>query len=422
MEKAKYKISLISKATTFVLLTSGVLSIYGFPIFGLVFSFGFIFTTLIGLIYVGRLLSGRYKGITGVKKNVPIQLIVLYVYYLTIRVITAHSLHEVFQVSLSLLAFFMMFAYFGLIKYDYLIKLYRKLGVVFIAFFLFQNLFKFFFGYFPAGVATWLPLAFDGGGDFTEWYQETYYEATRCASFFSEPAHFAQWLGPLLCIELFNDNPKYWKIIIIIICLLLLQSGNAMFVLAVVGVAYTINLILKRTSMLRKILSFLLVLTGLVFIGWYARSEIGESVMNRGNALVTDTEGNGEPSGFTRIVQGYYIWNELSPKDKLFGCGSEKSVANYAKNAFGVAPDNVYLNGVQSTMIYTGLVGVVITISLIFALLKNNNILGRSSLFLWFVLSFMSSIFFGSISIVCWFLAFQNKRIVCQKKISNCQM
>lgn len=279
------------------------------------------------------------------------------------------------------------------------LRFYRIIVLVNIAFLFFQESLYYAFGYRIIGILSFLPLTNIGGANFeASQYAETASMAARSSAFFSEPAHFVQFLLPLLIVELFYVRSKmaYVRSSVYVMALLVLASGNAVLGLGVIGV-FLILYMLKHLHPLVSlaIVTFCIIIVA-VSVNMVMETEYGEKLVERVEELEPDQ--TQVSSGFIRIFRGYYIWDEMDIKEKLIGINSIQEVGekiNSSKVALAFADDDYYMNVVQSIMVFTGCIGVLIFTGLLIYLWKGNNWAGRCCIAIYVALGFIASLYFS---------------------------
>ena len=178
-------------------------------------------------------------------------------------------------------------------------------------------------------------------------------DVSRPCSIFLEPSYMAYYYISYLTLLWFspksNDNWLNRESILLIITLVALQSGSGM-------VGLTIILMLKMSSIFwtanwsRRILLIILfvpLVCGAIYL--YAGSEMGQEMFSRSTEF--STEGS---SGFTRVVGGYLMFDQLDFKEQMIGIpdaidrfGVEKSDGRYV----------FFANGVQTILLSLGYIG-----------------------------------------------------------------
>lgn len=279
------------------------------------------------------------------------------------------------------------------------LRLYRIIVFVNIAFLFFQESLYYASGYRVIGILSFLPLTNIGGANFeASQYAEAASMAARSSAFFSEPAHFVQFLLPLLTVELFyvRNKTAYVRSCVYAVALLVLASGNAVLGLGVIGI-FLILYVLKHLHPLvsMAIVTFSIIIV-VVSVNMVMETEYGEKLVERVEELEPDQAQ--VSSGFIRIFRGYYIWDEMDIEEKLIGINSIQEVGekiNSSKVALAFADDDYYMNVVQSIMVFTGCIGVLIFTGLLIYLWKGNNWAGRCCIAIYIALGFIASLYFS---------------------------
>lgn len=279
------------------------------------------------------------------------------------------------------------------------LRFYRIIAFINIAFLFFQESLYYASGYRIIGIISFLPLTNIGGANFeASQYAEAASMAARSSAFFSEPAHFVQFLLPLLAVELFyvRNKTAYIRSCVYAVALLVLASGNAVLGLGVIGI-FLILYVLKHLHPLvsMAIVTFSIIII-VVSVNMVMETEYGEKLVERVEEM--DPDQTQVSSGFIRIFRGYYIWDEMDVEEKLIGINSIQEVGekiNSSKVALAFADDDYYMNVVQSIMIFTGCIGVLVFMSLLIYLWKDNNWAGRCCIAIYVALGFIASLYFS---------------------------
>lgn len=391
------KVTFFQKVVTFTLLLYPIFQTYG--MFGLNSSIAYIFTTLLGALYFAQILSNNSFNLKD--SGVPKYLTVYLVYAIFTWILTAGE--NIIPLDLIIITLF-VFLYFDNIKFSYFFKKYRQIGLICIVFFWIQEFSFNATGVRPSGIIPGLTVVVAEGS--TANYVESLSKfAERSSSFFSEPAHFAQFLLPLLCLELFGPKKSLLRAVCIVVTTVYLRSGNAMLGLAVIAVVYILQLFKGGLKLRQKIFVIVIIAAagygGLRFI----ETEDGEKLLKRENE-VSDSELVG--SGFVRIYRGYWLYGDFNIIEKMIGVNSKQSLEQHIKNlppwvfAYGQTD---YFNGVQYLLVHTGLIGTFIFMLLYLSLWKNNDLCGRSSLLCCIALSFVAAIHFSPYMFTCLLVA-----------------
>lgn len=178
----------------------------------------------------------------------------------------------------------------------------------------------------------------------------------RFSSLFSEPSHFAQYALMLLSIDLFignNKNKLYTKFsIMIVIMLILIQSGAGLMGLVFIAIVKLLYILLVTRK--KKYYFYLAVLIPMFVIGvrWYLNSQAGSYISARTEQLDYTNE-TSKSSGFVRLYFGWYKYGELSPVQKMLGT---------SRTAIGEMREGGFFNGVTNILCSQGLVGLLLLI------------------------------------------------------------
>lgn len=385
------------KVVILSLLLGPILGIYGPESY----SYEFILTSLLAIVSLF---------LYGFKSNLPKVLLYYLIYAAIISAAHATKSSELIPLGvIRILLVYMM--YFNAFNFEWCLKWYRFFAFVFIAFFFFQEFMYLTTGYRMSGLIEALPMHI-AKGDMSRLIstQET---MERSSSFFSEPAHFAQFLLPLLAVEIYAKH-KYHLISagVIALSLFLSQSGNAIFGMMAIGIVY-IYYILHKTSKTKIRLIVLSILIAIIAIPVIVYSEKGQVMLNRSEQL-TDTEvPQGDVSEFIRIYRGYYLYAVLNVRDKVFGVGNQSTARYYIDHTSLSAifeDDILYLNAFQFFLILTGFVGAIAFFYIMYCFWKRTDIVGKSAIAIIFSLSFVASLYFSPTMAICLLIAYKSPK------------
>lgn len=384
------------KIVTWVLVLSPILQTYGWG----KFDFAFILTSLLSL-------AALVLGMIDFKK-LPKYLALYIVYWLIVHVFSATTIAE--AIPLGMVKTLLVFAlFFSVIKLPILIKYYRVVVRVSILFFFVQLIIKFITGNNFLGVFSFLPLALDT--DAATYFQDRM-ELTRLSSFFSEPAHFAQYTIPYISLLLFDERmlkiKRIIEIFIIVIALLFMQSGNAVVCMTVCLSVFLFYRMKGGFGNKVKTAFFIGVLAaGAIF---FSRTEMGENLMSRSNQVNINSvdELGYSTSGFERIFRGYYMYSEYSDARKIFGNDNpeyKKKAADQSLFSYTfIGNDYLYYNTMQACLLNTGLIGLIIMLLVYKNILVTANRCGRCILISFIAMNFMAASYFTEI--MCLYLLF----------------
>lgn len=231
--------------------------------------------------------------------------------------------------------------------------------------------------------------------ELTRWQNEIGGELIeRFSSLFTEPSHFAQYSLMLLCIELFigdNKNKLYTKFsVIIIIMLILMQSGAGMMGIGFIAIVKLLYILLVTRR--KKYYFYLALLVPLFVIGvrWYLNSQAGSYISARTEQLDYTNE-TSTSSGFVRLYFGWYKYGELSPVQKLLGT---------SRTAIGEMREGGFFNGVTNILCSQGLIGLLLLIVFYVKTCKKKvPYSGVTSLYLLFI-SLIASTYLGGLMLI----------------------
>lgn len=403
--KSTEKNSLFSKIVTYVLLLYPIFKPYGWK-----YSISYIVAMILAFFFIVYRIN---KGTFRIKKGkIPWLLSVYFFYSMFVNVITETNIAYALPIGL-VMSYMMAYLFFENIKFDYFVKTYRIIAIVCIAFFWFQEFSFQATGYRPVGMIPFLPIQDQGESANDIAFQQMYLNE-RSNSFFGEPAHFVQFLLPLLCIELFSVYKSYYRALTIVLTLLYLRSGNAILGLGVVSVIFVFQLFSSRLTFAKK-LFLVIVIIAAGFGGIkYIQSDVGLKLMERQEEV--DLKATSGGSGFLRVVRGYLVYGDFNIIEKIIGVRGQERLEEHTKKfaaAFSYGQSDYY-NGIQNVLINTGLIGMFIFLSMLIRLWKRNDLCGKSALLCFFALCFISAIMMSE---VMW--TFLIIALHCQEKQIN---
>lgn len=302
---------------------------------------------------------------------------------------------------------------FSTISFERLIRIYKIVAVLAISLFIVQEFSYYATGSRISGIIQWLPLSYASQDMDVEKYLSTREIINRSASFFSEPAHFAQFLFPMLTISLFKANnlKSFIFPIIIIITLLLLQSGNALIGLLCIGFVYILAVLSNRNIVYKLLVITVLFAGGTIGGYYYVNSSLGENLMGRKESVSGDMDNS---SGFFRIYRGYYVFDAYSTVEKVIGINNFDKIKkrrDESKVSFLVEGENdLYFNCFQHFLLRTGFIGAFLYILLCLFLWRKNTYEGKAIILTFFALSFVASLYMSSLMMLYVYLSFSYKK------------
>lgn len=241
--------------------------------------------------------------------------------------------------------------------------------------------------------------------------------AKRSCSLFREPAHFAQFLLPVLCLEIFSEKNKEklftpYELFIILI-LVLLRSGNGFVGLIVLygvkGVSY-----FKNVKMGEKIFMLFVSLPLLTYaVNTYISTEAGMDMLERSEELENDDSA----ASYIRVYRGYALYSELPFENKILGINNDNlmkiiphTTISYLFN--GEAVHDLYMNGIQMVLVHNGLIGLLICIWMFISIGKRRTIQGKMQLMLLLTLALLGQIYLSYTMLYTMLFCLTDKTVI----------
>lgn len=386
----------------FIFVCSPILNYYGYGFITLALLF---FLVISLYVYVKR-------GYIGLTYTLP--MICYMLYYCCARVLCNDSPRQ--MIVPSIIIMFLIWGFFNReLRIDSFLRCYRYVALVCIVFFALQEVMYALSGYRLIGILTILPVTNVGGANFdaSSWAQLSS-QIDRSSAFFSEPAHFAQFLLPLTAVELFYvaNRRAYIRSIFYLITLMLLASGNALLGICVIILFFIVNILKKFHPVIAAFIIILFSLAIVYSVNYILDTEYGEKLMDRQTQI--DPDQSVATSGFVRIFRGYYVFDNMNFKEKLIGLNSNDRLNEVIKScdvAYMFEKDDTYMNAAQSILIHTGFIGCFIFMWLLINLWTGNNIAGRCCIMIFVALSFIASIYFSYVMLLLLITSFMMKRV-----------
>lgn len=399
------KLPLIDKGIIWLLVLSPILQIYGIGPFNLC---EFLTWGVIGIGILRHILNFK----------MPALLLRYFIYLLFATFLSCFfNLSELIGRSFGVVHSLLVFALFFSIKdIGYLYKAYKYFTLAAMVLFFAQEISYATTGVRISGLIPFLPLN-STFSDFENTYSfhDFLRLVKRSSSFFSEPAHFAQFLLPFLPISLYFERGQK-KIIypgLAVISLFMLQSGNGIVGLCVLFVIY-IYYCFNYLSIRYKIVLVVVVVFFLAFgVKSLVSSEIGQQYLGRSNELLSTTGDAEDASGFVRIYLGYYVYNEYNVFEKIIGINNFTEIqSKILQSPYGSLLNGVlYFNTIQNYLIKAGLIGLLFFLFLLREIYRGNNTYGKSIIITFFVLSLMANMYLTPIMILYLLFALRIKSI-----------
>jgi len=299
--------------------------------------------------------------------------------------------------------------------YNYFKKIYRLVFIICAGILIVQEFFSFSMG---IKLPMVLPFGETTYGISVKEIIAVHMVSPRSSSIFFEPAHMAMYALPLLTMELFDKNGSHKLFnlfsLIIIASLLLLRSGNGML-------GITVLLTIKVISYIRngrnfKSLFLLLLIIPIALYAWnsYTETEVGSAVLERTQELTLDKDAH----SFTRIGRGYFVYGEMPFFNQIFGMSGENLIQREIIRLEGMgSAQALYFNGVQSILIFTGILGLFMWLLFFTSIYRSGTTLCKVSLIMFLAISLISSTYLSPIMIIVILLAIsQDKRRLLDNK------
>jgi len=380
----------LRKLLTLCLILYPITSIYGFE----KISLGMIFILSIIILLILK---------NGIKMEFPKYMGTYAIYMIFTRFLWGLSVNLADIVSLNILTFFITLGFAcKYFDFDFGIRTYRIIGFLASIFFLVQLITLYSFGFGLSGILPKVPLTFIPNIE-TDSYRDFISGGFRQSSFLREPAYFAQFLLPILVIELFDKKRKgihYISALFITLVILLGASGCGFVGLVVIWTSW-LFLEFKNGAKGNKILVLFLILSFVFMYGpAFMLSERGEAITKRIYGVRTMDESS--ISSYVRTYRGYYVFDEYNWFEKLFGINNPKLQIEKVKGSpvrflFG---NEMYFNGIQSVLILTGFIGFVLLFLSYRSLWVNNSDTIKVLLLLFIVESLIEAIFLNASMLV----------------------
>ena len=386
--------SFFDKVVIWLLVLSQILKTYGTVSY---WNFASIPTYILGLVFLFLVISKKRTFRLGT--SMPKECFIFFAYWAIVHILTNQGSVIPYNTIEAALMFVL---FWGVVTYEQfprLVKYYTWTAWVCIAFFAVQEITFRTSGIRISGIFSVLPIALNEVSDASSFIVNKM-TSDRGAAFFSEPAYLSQYLMPLLAISLFNKKDKKYilKSVIIVITIFLTASGTGIIAIGAVLAVYMLYLMTSKSIVSKLFVMFLFIGT-FIFVPYFLNTEIGEKMLSRQSELSFEYD-SGSRSGFMRLYRGLYVYDDYSVSEKIFGNDNNAAIKEHISHsvfAFTFADDNdTFFNGVQYTLLRTGLIGLLIMIMLHVRIFKQNNSCGRAILMGFVTLMFMEAVFFGN--------------------------
>lgn len=357
---------------------------------------------VVGLIFILYILRG------GSFSVIPRPLLFYFIYSYIISAASFNGIQSFIPLGLFLSAA-MMFVFWGTVRYENLIKVYKYLAIFCVSFFFLQEFSYYTTGVRISGLIPFLPIAIAD-----EQWKVSLEFLYRSSSIFSEPAHFAQFLLPLVCVEIFKRNSikSVVSLFFMVLALVLSLSGNAVFGLILIFTSYGIYTLTREKSFKRKVLFYIFVVIGFFSLGYFIQTEKGNDLMSRGEELSELSQTTAASSEYMRLLRGYDLYGEMPLHNKIFGIGDKyefDQLIKHSRISYMFHENDTYLNGMAGVLVHCGIVGLILLFLLFLQAWKGNNHIGKTLLSLLILLMLISSTYFNALFALLLIMAYGEK-------------
>lgn len=231
----------------------------------------------------------------------------------------------------------------------------------------------------------------------------------RVSSIFPEPAHFTQYVLMGLAIVLFdkyeknNMNNYLAKSIIITIAIIISASTNGYVIGLCIWGVWFLNIYRKKLTIRTVLISTLFM--SIVLILFFKTNALNNALY-RLSTINSFSEG---ATGSVRLLQGLYVFKQLSLREMLMGVGfgnvSYYLAINSITTPFLSEIGNEYMNAFSTVLVSSGIIGYILFMcSWIKLSFTRKTALSKVSMLILTLLYCSSSIFYSSTTIL--FLTF----------------
>ncbi len=229
----------------------------------------------------------------------------------------------------------------------------------------------------------------------------------RVSSIFPEPAHFAQYTLMGLAILLFNENSKLkenwnWnliKSIIITIAIIISASANGYFIGVSLWLIWFLYTFREKITTRKLFIGVVFIVVGVLI---FFKTDAFDKALYRLGTVNSLTEGS---TGGVRLLQGLYVFKQLSPSEKFMGVGFG-NIAYYLMENSITTPflsevGNEYMNAFSTVLVSGGIIGFTLFLHIWLKMwIKSKTMLPIVAMFILTILYCSSSIFYSCTSIL----------------------
>ena len=216
---------------------------------------------------------------------------------------------------------------------------------------------------------------------------EKHLNGGKPCSIFLEKSYLAYYFLTYLALVWFEAKEKrkmFSKDICVVIATLVAsRSGTALLGFSILLSVKTFSMFwnanIRRRIML--ILFLIPMMAGAIYL--YVDTDMGQQMVNRTEEL--SSEGT---SGYSRVVAGYMMFDQLSPEEKIVGISDAQERFGFLGSKGTVI---FYVNGIQSILLNLGYIGVLVYLLFYVNLFRKVNITSRMTIIVLLVMSLLES-------------------------------
>ena len=247
-----------------------------------------------------------------------------------------------------------------------------------------------------------LPFQISEGYSFSFSYDTRYNNGfVQFSSFFSEKAHFCEYLLPLLGVCLFDKAIKKSTFKALLLSALILSTSSGIGIVCVLFLwCLKVIWLLVTKKETHKYLAFILLAIFVMLIVHLILYNYFPSYQLNFDKLFS-ASGQSSKADY-RVYRGFDIFNKMPFVEKIFGIGYRQyepfSLNYYITSIYdGADTNSEYFSAITQILIYFGIIGFLVCFCCIFNLWKKSVIISRAILLVFLLECFAASILFDSI-------------------------
>lgn len=371
-------IKIIRKAFTYLIVLFPLLSIYYSNISTLTIADILLFLILPLLLFY------LFKNKVSIKISMFFLIVIFYmILQMLIYCVLGKMNNAAIFTTLRLILYYFTMCFFFKNFFDFQegYKLYKKVAIISSLYFLFQFILLNLFDIFIPGTIPFFKSATDNYNSIMASHSWTSSAYARPRSFFTEPSHFAIYVGLCLAIMLLKKDKKDIKYIIIITVAMLLSGSGMAIILTIISYGLFLIKNIKKISKKVILITIIGIIICIPILNVYLKSESFNIFYTRTFVEKDSTEGR----------FGNFTLAFTSKKDTIstiFGEGAYKIADVEGQN---------YITSIPRVYTYFGILGMLFfVISMIYYLIKLKEI-NKLSLIVLLAISFAGEILFHNL-------------------------